>query len=284
MSSVPNVEFHAMNAVDRESEANAGSPQPAQEDNLAVRVSNISVAFRSYKQRPTTLKESLIRFIKHRQLRYYSNFYALRNVSFEVQRGEVLGIIGSNGAGKSTLLRTIAGVLPPAEGSITVNGRVDSLIQLGAGFDAELNAIENIYLNSSLHRRSRAEIRERVPHILKFAELEEFATTPIKYYSSGMFARLGFSVAIDREPDILIVDEVLAVGDERFQTKCRAAFERLLDAKKTIIIVSHSLSQIQRLADRVVLLSKGQVVYYGDPQTAVEKYRDADYQTALGGQ
>jgi ABC-2 type transport system ATP-binding protein/lipopolysaccharide transport system ATP-binding protein len=251
-------------------------------ESIAVEVKNVSVAFRSYQERPTTLKESLISFLKHRKLRYYSTFFALKNVSFSVERGEVFGIIGSNGAGKSTLLRAIAGVLPPCDGHIAVHGKVDSLIQLGAGFDAELNAIENIYLNSSLHKLSRAEIKERVPHILAFAELEEFASTPIKYYSSGMYARLGFAVAIDREPDILIVDEVLAVGDERFQLKCKAVFEKFLAEKKTIIIVSHSLGQMEQLASKVLLLSKGQVVHLGDPKEAIEKYRDHNYQTALG--
>ncbi|MCB0324234.1 MAG: ABC transporter ATP-binding protein [Bdellovibrionales bacterium] len=257
-------------------------PPPRAEEDIAVKIEGVSVAFRSYKERPTTLKEALIKFVRTGQFRYYSNFYALKNVSFSVQRGQVLGIIGSNGAGKSTLLRTIAGVLPPTEGTVTVNGSLDSLIQLGAGFDSELNAIENIYLNSSLRRRSRAQIKARIPHILEFAELEEFATTPIKYYSSGMYARLGFAVAIERDPDILIVDEVLAVGDERFQEKCRAVFQRFLDQKKTIIIVSHGMTSLEKLADTIVLLSKGQVVYVGDPKTAIEKYRDADYQTALG--
>ena len=248
----------------------------------AVRVNNITVSFRSYNQRPTTIKESLLRFIKHRTVRYYSTFDAISNVSFEVKRGQVFGIIGSNGAGKSTLLRTITGVLPPAEGTVELNGKVDSLIQLGAGFDMELNAIENIYLNSSLHRMSRAKIKERIPHVIAFAELEEFATTPIKYYSSGMSARLGFAVAIDREPDILVVDEVLAVGDERFKEKCDKVFADFLAAGKTIIIVSHSMPLMQQMCDEVLLLSKGKAVYCGDPKVAVEKYRDEAYVTALG--
>ena len=247
----------------------------------AIEVDNITVSFRSYKERPTTLKESFLRFVKHRQLRYYSTFNALTDVSFSVKRGQVFGIIGSNGAGKSTLLRAITGVLPPAKGKITCHGRVDSLIQLGAGFDAELNAIENIYLNSSLHMMTRAQIKKRVPHIIEFAELEEFAHTPIKYYSSGMSARLGFSVAVDRDPDILVVDEVLAVGDERFRKKCDAVFDRFLEEGRTIIMVSHALGQIEQMCDNVLLLSKGRVAYLGDPTTAIAKYRDEAYQTAL---
>lgn len=269
--------------AEQQEEVAVESSTPAEKTSkVSVRAENVSVAFRSYNQRPTTLKESIICAVKTRKLRYYESFWALKDVSFEVRRGEVFGIIGSNGAGKSTLLRTLAGVLPPTEGAVEVDGKVDSLIQLGAGFDSELNAIENIYLNSSLHKVPRDEIKRRIPKILKFAELEEFARTPIKYYSSGMYARLGFSVAIDREPDILIVDEVLAVGDERFQTKCKAVFDRYLKENKTIIIVSHSLGQIEQLADKVLLLSKGKIVYLGDPKEAIAMYRDETYQTALG--
>ncbi len=263
------------------SDAGLNAAEETSAEELAVKVDNITISFRSYKERPTTLKESFLRFLKTGKVKYYDTFNALTDVSFEVKRGEVFGIIGSNGAGKSTLLRTIAGVLPPKKGELTVNGKVDSLIQLGAGFDGELNAIENIYLNGSLHKLSRSFIKSRVPEILKFAELEDFATTPIKYYSSGMSARLGFAVAVDREPDILIVDEVLAVGDERFKKKCDKVFQRLLDQKKTIIIVSHSLSQMQEMADKILLLSKGRVVFLGDPKEAIEKYRDDSYQTAL---
>jgi ABC-2 type transport system ATP-binding protein/lipopolysaccharide transport system ATP-binding protein len=267
--------------ADSGTKADPGANEVSSTDDLAVDVDNITISFRAYKERPTTLKESFLRFLKTGKVKYYDTFNALTNVSFQVKRGEVFGIIGSNGAGKSTLLRTIAGVLPPREGSVEVNGKVDSLIQLGAGFDAELNAIENIYLNGSLHKLSRSFIKSRVPEILKFAELEDFATTPIKYYSSGMSARLGFAVAVDREPDILIVDEVLAVGDERFKIKCDKVFQRLLDQKKTIIIVSHSLSQMQEMADKILLLSKGHVVFLGDPKEAIKNYRDDSYQTAL---
>lgn len=248
---------------------------------IAVSLSGVTVSYRSYKERPTSLKETLVRFFKSRKLRYFSTFDALKNINLEIERGKVFGIIGSNGAGKSTLLKVIAGVLPPTQGELTVNGKVDSLIQLGAGFDPELNAIENIYLNSSLHQKSRKEISERIPHILEFAELEEFATTPIKYYSSGMFARLGFSVAIDREPDILIVDEVLAVGDERFQKKCQKVFENFLKQKKTIIMVSHSLEQLRDMSDRLAVISKGRLIFVGEPNKALEIYRDSAYQTAL---
>jgi len=247
----------------------------------AVEAINVSVNFRSYDTRSTTFKESLIRFAKTGRFQEYSQFQALKNVSFEVPRGGVFGIIGSNGAGKSTLLKVLCGVLPPAEGEVRLHGNFDSLIQLGAGFDAELNAVENIYLSGSLHGKSRSEIESKIPHILEFAELTEFAHTPIKYYSSGMYARLGFSVAIDREPDILIVDEVLAVGDERFQKKCKDVFQSYLDKNKTVIMVSHSLGMLEKVASKIMLLSRGEIAFIGEPDAAIEKYRSEAYKTAL---
>ena len=250
----------------------------------AVEVSGLSINFRSYDQRPSTLKESLIKGVKTGTFRHYSQFQALSNISFEVPRGGVFGIIGSNGAGKSTLLRVISGVLPPSKGSVTVRGSLDSLIQLGAGFDSELNAIENIYLNASLHGKSKAEIKDKIPEIIAFAELEDFAHTPIKYYSSGMYARLGFSVAVDRDPDLLVVDEILAVGDERFQKKCKKVFESYLEKNKTIIMVSHSLNMLEKTASKILLLSKGQIAFIGDPKDALKEYRAENYVTALAPQ
>ena len=261
-------------------QAGQGATTPDSEQ-VAVVAKNISVQFRSYKERPHTLKESLIRGLKTGSLKHYENFNALTNVNLEIPRGQVFGIIGSNGAGKSTLLRVLSGVLPPTSGEVKVRGTLDSLIQLGAGFDAELNAIENIYLNGSLHGKSREEIEERIPGIIEYAELKDFATTPIKYYSSGMYARLGFSVAIDRDPDILIVDEILAVGDERFQHKSKAVFQEFIERKKTIIMVSHGLSMLENTADQIALLSRGKVAFIGDPKEAIEAYRKDEYQTAL---
>ena len=211
----------------------------------------------------------------------YSTFKALDNVCFSVKKGEVFGVMGSNGAGKSTLLRVLAGVLAPSEGGVEVNGSLDSFIKLGAGFDADLNAIENIYLNGALHKKSRTELREAVPRILEFAELTDVAHKPIKYYSSGMYARLGFSTAIERDPDILLVDEILGVGDERFFRKCNQVFESFIARKKTVVIVSHGTSVFEKLAHRTCLLSQGSIVFIGDSKTAIEKYRDPSYQTAM---
>jgi ABC-2 type transport system ATP-binding protein/lipopolysaccharide transport system ATP-binding protein len=225
-----------------------------------------------------------VKFFKTGKFSYSSEFPALRDVSFTVSRGEVFGIIGSNGAGKSTLLKVIAGVLPPSAGEVQVNGRIDTLIQLGAGFDAELTATENIFLYGSLHGRSKREIEGSVAGILEFAELTEFANTPIKYFSSGMYARLGFSCAIESSPDILLVDEVLAVGDERFSKKCRKVFHDFLADGRTVIMVSHSLTQLAEDADEILVLSKGEVAYIGEPAEALRVYRDPDYKTRLSAE
>lgn len=250
-------------------------------ENIAISVRDVSVNFRSYEERPTTLKESLLSFLQTGSFSNYSTFNALKNISFDVPKGSVFGIIGSNGAGKSTTLKVLSGVLPPTSGEVILRGSLDSLIQLGAGFDTELNAIENIYLNGSLHGFSRDEIKEKIPKILEFAELKDFATTPIKYYSSGMYARLGFSVAIDRDPDILIVDEILAVGDQRFQEKSKKVFDRFLENKKTIIMVSHNLKMLEEISDQIALLSKGELVFVGEPSRAIELYEAKEYKSAL---
>jgi ABC-2 type transport system ATP-binding protein len=251
---------------------------------VMVDVKDVTVAYRSYKERPTSLKETVLKAIKTRSWSNFSTFDALQNVSFQVKRGMILGIIGSNGSGKSTLLKILAQVLKPTSGTVTMNGSIASLMDLGVGFDSDLNAIENIYLNGSLYRRTHEQITARVEPILEFAELKEFASTPIKYYSAGMIARLGFATAVDIDPDILLVDEVLGVGDERFQEKCRGVFDRFIKAGKTIILVSHSLEYVERYAHRAMLISRGRVAYFGDPAKAVALYRDNSYETRLGGE
>jgi teichoic acid transport system ATP-binding protein len=249
--------------------------------NVAISVRDLEVAFRSYDKRPASLKETLIRVVKERKWTYHSEFCALKGISFEVQRGEVFAIIGSNGAGKTTLLRSLVGAITPKSGELAVAGSMDSLIQLGAGFDPDLNAIENIFLNGSLYGYSKAHMKDRVEKILEFAELQDFAHTPIRYYSSGMSARLGFSVAIDRDPDILVVDEVLGVGDSRFQAKCDKVFEAFLAQKKTIVMVSHAIESVRKMATRCLLLSAGTVRYIGDVNEAISIYESDDYATRL---
>lgn len=248
---------------------------------IAIDVRNISVNYRAYTNRPTSLKEAVVRYVKTGQMRYYSQFKALSDISFTVNRGQTLGVIGSNGAGKSTLLRVLASVLPPSSGTVTTNGSVDSLIQLGAGFDMELTAYENIFLFGSLRGRSKKELVGSVDRILEFAELKEFASTPMKYFSAGMSARLGFSCAIETHPDILLVDEVLAVGDERFTKKCRGFFDDFRRSNGTTVIISHSVEQLAKEVDQMLVLSRGEIVFLGEPSEAVKVYRDPSYRTRL---
>jgi ABC-type polysaccharide/polyol phosphate transport system ATPase subunit len=247
----------------------------------AIELKDITVSYRSYSQRPSSLKEMIIKRMTFNSEPSFGIFNALSNVSLTIPHGAVYAIVGSNGCGKSTLLKVIAGVLKPTKGLAKINGTIASLIELGAGFDPELTAIENIYLHGSLHRKTKKQIEPRINAILDFAELHEFAHTPVKYYSSGMFARLGFSVAVDIDPDILLVDEILGVGDERFQEKCVGVFQDLITKGKTIIYVTHSMEAISAMATHAVLLQKGRIQKVGSPNEIIELYRDPAYQSAL---
>jgi ABC-2 type transport system ATP-binding protein/lipopolysaccharide transport system ATP-binding protein len=246
-------------------------------DEFAVEINDVTVAYRAYIRRPTSLKETIISTLKGKKEPTFSSFDALSQVSMKIAKGSVFALIGSNGCGKSTLLKVIAGVLKPTKGCVKLSGDIASLIELGAGFDPDLTAIENIYLNGSLHKKTRAEMQGRIQHILDFSELHEFAFTPIKYYSSGMYARLAFSVAVDVNPKILLVDEILGVGDERFQEKCKKVFDELINKGKTIVLVTHNMDYIMEKANQVALLKKGKLVYFGEPKRAAEIYRSSDY-------
>lgn len=199
-------------------------------------------------------------------------YWALRDVSFAVARGEVLGIIGPNGAGKSTILKLLAGVTVPDGGEIRINGRIAPLIELGAGFHPELTGRENVYLNGVLLGLTRREVDERYEEIVEFAELSEFMDTPVKHYSSGMFVRLGFSLAVHTDPEILLVDEVLSVGDERFQRKCLRKFVQLRAEGKTIVVVSHDLGLVSGICSSMLLLARGEVVSLGAVEGAIGRY------------
>ena len=202
-----------------------------------------------------------------------SRFTALKNISFEVSSGETVGIIGKNGAGKSTILGLLAGVLKPSSGQVTVAGRIAPLLELGAGFHPELSGRENILLNGILLGMLKRELEEKIDSIIEFSELEKFIDQPIRTYSSGMLARLGFSVAVHCDPDILLVDEVLSVGDQDFQKKC---IEKMSDFKttgKTIVFVSHSMEQIGRICDRVIWIDQGEIHLSGEPQQIILKYQ-----------
>lgn len=215
------------------------------------------------------LKEALHPFRK----KYHHPFHALKDVSFEVKKGETVGIIGTNGAGKSTLLKILTGVLTPSSGEVQVNGRISSLLELGTGFNPDLTGMENIYFNGTINGFSRKEIDSKVDDIIAFADIGEFINQPVKTYSSGMFVRLAFSCATAINPDILIVDEALSVGDMFFQSKCMSKMKKMIDNNETtLLFVSHDTSTVKALCKKGILLDKGTTIYVGDASVAVEKY------------
>jgi ABC-2 type transport system ATP-binding protein len=222
------------------------------------------------KGRKLLLKEALLDVLRPTSTEY---FWALNNVSFKVDRGTTLGIIGPNGSGKSTILKMIAGVMVPTNGKVKVIGKVAPLIELGAGFHPELSGRENIYLNGTILGMSRSEVEEKFNSIVKFSELEDFIDTPIKHYSSGMFMRLGFSIAINISPEILLIDEILTVGDEKFREKSMNKMNKLKDKGVTIVFVSHNLNLIKMFCKEVIYVSGGKIKYHGDPDTAFKKYK-----------
>jgi ABC-2 type transport system ATP-binding protein/lipopolysaccharide transport system ATP-binding protein len=240
----------------------------------AIKINNVSVKYRLAKEKPKTLQEYIIHRLKGKRMDY-EDFWALRHINIEVSRGETLGIIGHNGAGKSTLLKVIAGVLKPTDGNVMVNGKIAPLIELGAGFDMELTGKENIYLNASILGLSRKEIDKKLNNIVEFSELGEFIYSPLKNYSSGMVSRLGFSIATEVDPEILIIDEILAVGDERFNKKCMERMTGFKEKGTTILFVSHGMDEIERLCDRVLWLDHGRQRMLGDPESITEEYHKA---------
>ena len=236
-----------------------------------IEISDVTMKFNLAREKVDSIKEYFIKFMK-RQL-VFDEFTALSDVSFSVKKGEVFGIVGLNGSGKSTLLKIVSGILKPTRGSIVVDGSIAPLIELGAGFDFELTARENIFLNGSVLGYSRKFMKEQFDSIIEFAELKNFTDVPIKNFSSGMVARLGFSIATLTRPDILIVDEILSVGDYLFQQKCEKRMNDMMGDGTTVVIVSHSIEQIERLCNRVVWLEKGVVKMIGDCERVCERYR-----------
>lgn len=235
-----------------------------------ISVKDVEMHFNMSKEKIDSIKEYFIKLSK-KQLRY-EDFVALDGVNVDIKKGEVFGIVGLNGSGKSTILKVISGILKPTKGSVEVRGSISPLIELGAGFDLDLTAKENIYLNGSVLGYSKSMIDDCFDEIVEFSEMRDFLDVPMKNYSSGMVARIGFSVATIVKPDILIVDEILSVGDFLFQKKCEERINSLMQGGTTVLIVSHSLDQIKRLCDRVMWLDKGKVKMIGDMPSVCEQY------------
>ncbi|MGG3284307.1 ABC transporter ATP-binding protein [Paenibacillus solani] len=236
---------------------------------VAISIKEVSKAFKIYHDKPLTLKERLLRLRSND----YSKFHAVNNVSLDIARGETVALIGHNGCGKSTLLKLITKILYPDQGDIEVRGRVSSLIELGAGFHPDFTGRENIYTNASIFGLSRREIDDKLEDIIRFSELGDFIDNPVRTYSSGMYMRLAFSVAINVEPEILLIDEILSVGDENFQKKCFDKIESFKHSGATIVIVTHDLGTVEKICDRVIWLDRGVIVEQGEPDRVVNLYQ-----------
>ena len=236
---------------------------------VCIETCNLTKSYRLYNHSIDRLKESL----HPRRKKYHHNFFALKDVSFQINEGETIGIIGRNGSGKSTLLKIIAGVLTPTSGILEVRGRVSALLELGIGFNPEMTGLENIYFSGTIMGFDRAVIENKIDDIVAFADIGEFIYQPVKTYSSGMFVRLAFAVAINVDPDILIVDEALSVGDISFQAKCYQRFNKFKEEGKTIIFVTHSLDLVVSYCNRGIVLDGGKIIVDTDPKTAVDAYK-----------
>ena len=238
----------------------------------AIEVDHVSMVFNMASEQLNSLKEYFIKLMKH-QL-FFEEFLALDDISFKIPRGQVVGLVGTNGSGKSTMLKIIAGVLEPTKGSVTVRGNIAPLIELGAGFDLELTARENIYLNGALLGYTKQFIDDHLEDIIEFAELRDFMDMPLKNYSSGMVARIAFAIATVAEPDVLIVDETLSVGDVFFQEKCERRIQSFIDSGNvTVLFVSHSIEQVERICNRAVWIEKGDLRMDGPVKEVCEAYR-----------
>lgn len=237
-----------------------------------IEVENVTMRFRMVNDKVISLKEYVVALLEHRL--QYKEFTALEDVSFQVKKGEVMGIIGKNGAGKSTLLKIIAGVLKPTSGKVTLKGNVVPMLELGSGFDQELSGSENIFLNGSILGYDKSFLESKYDEIVEFSELKDFIHMPIRNYSSGMLMRLAFSIATVVEPEILIVDEILAVGDEGFQTKSKARMMELMSGGTTVLFVSHSIKQIEEMCDRVIWLDEHKVRQIGSTEEVCRAYEE----------
>lgn len=244
---------------------------------LAMKVDHVSMKFNLSSEKVDNIKEYMIKMLKKELM--YQEFWALRDINFEVKRGDRLGIMGLNGAGKSTLLKIVSGVLKATEGTVTTNGKIAPLLELGAGFDRQYTGSENIFLYGSMLGYSKEFLKDKYDEIVKFSELGNFINVPVKNYSSGMKARLGFAVATMVKPEILIVDEVLAVGDFLFRKKCQNRMQEMLSGGTTLLFVSHNLEQVRSLCDHALWLDKGVAVMSGEAQAVCDAYQDLENKT-----
>ena len=240
------------------------------DNKVMVQVNNVSMKFNLSSEKFDSFKEYVIKSLKKQVS--FDEFWALQDVSFEIYKGDALGLIGLNGSGKSTMLKTIAGVLKPTKGSVKVYGSVAPLIELGAGFDMDLTARENVFLNGALLGYRRSEMEQYYDDIVWFSELKDFMDVPVKNFSSGMISRLAFAIATIGTPDILIVDEVLSVGDFRFQEKCELRIQKMMDKGTTILFVSHSIEQVKKICNKIVWLEHGHLKMFGDTQKICDIY------------
>lgn len=237
----------------------------------AIIVDDVSMRFNLATERVDNLKEYIVRKLKFKSVSF-DEFWALRDISFTVNKGESCALIGVNGSGKSTMLKIISGILKPTRGKVSVNGSIAPLIELGAGFDFDLTGRENIFLNGAILGHSKQLMKDKYEEIVDFSGLREFMDVPVKNYSSGMIARLGFSIATMVKPEILIVDEILAVGDQAFQAKCHRRMAEMIDGGTTVVLVSHSAADVRRICQKTVWIDKGHLRFAGDTETALEMY------------
>lgn len=239
------------------------------EKEIVIKASGLGKSYRLYSNNANRLKEA----VDPLRRKYHKTHHALKNINLEIAKGDTVGIIGVNGCGKSTLLKIITGVVVPSEGTLSVNGKISALLELGAGFNPEYTGIENAYLNGTMMGYSAEEMKTRIDEIVNFADIGDFIYQPVKTYSSGMFARLAFAVAISVDPDILVVDEALSVGDIFFQTKCFKKFDEFREKGKTILFVSHDLSSVNKYCTRAILLNKGELIADGTPKEIIDLYK-----------
>ena len=240
-----------------------------------IRINNVSMKFKMDIEKDFSIKQAFINLFKKKKKKKTEYFWALKNVTFSVNKGDVVGLIGSNGAGKSTLLKVVSGVMKPTSGKVEVDGVISPMIELGAGFDQNLTARENIYLNGAILGYSKKFLDSKFDEIVEFSELKDFLDVPVKNFSSGMVSRLAFAIATIGTPDILIVDEVLSVGDFRFQQKCEARIRNMMKQGTTILFVSHSIEQVKSLCNKIVWLEHGKLKMFGDTQDVCDKYSQA---------